>query len=111
MPAVGEVKVTVVFNNDGTFVYTPAANFSGVDGFSYQAGDGSANSDVASVTINVAPINDPPVAVNDEYTTAEDTELVVEGHPGRLGIQDGLSNCTIISINNGTVYTDRFPEH
>ena len=41
----------------------------------------------------------------------EDTELVVEGHPGRLGIQDGLSNCTIISINNGTVYTDRFPEH
>ncbi len=69
---------TVTLNADGSFVYTPAANFSGVDGFSYLAGDGSASSDVASVTINVAPINDPPVAVNDEYTTAEDTELAVE---------------------------------
>lgn len=69
---------TVTLNADGSFVYTPAANFSGVDGFSYQAGDGSLSSDVASVTINVAPINDPPVAVNDEYTVAEDTELVVE---------------------------------
>jgi VCBS repeat-containing protein len=69
---------TVVLNADGSFVYTPAPDFSGVDGFSYQAGDGSASSDVASVTINIAPINDPPVAVNDEYTTAEDTELLVE---------------------------------
>lgn len=68
----------VTLNADGSFSYTPAADFSGVDGFSYQAGDGSASSDVASVTINVMPINDPPVAVNDEYTTAEDTELTVE---------------------------------
>lgn len=68
---------TVTLNADGSFVYTPAANFSGVDGFSYQAGDGTASSDVASVTINVTPLNDPPVAVNDEYTTAEDTELAI----------------------------------
>ena len=69
---------TVTLNADGSFTYTPAADFSGVDGFSYQVNDGTTNSDVASVTINVAPINDPPVAVNDEYTTAEDTELLVD---------------------------------
>lgn len=40
---------------------------------------------------------------------AEDTELVVEGNPGERGA--GLNQCTIISINNGTVYTDLFPEH
>lgn len=68
---------TVSLNADGSFTYTPAADFNGVDGFSYQAGDGTASSDVASVTINVTPLNDPPVAVNDEYTTAEDTELAI----------------------------------
>lgn len=42
---------------------------------------------------------------------AEDTELVVEGQPGQQGLQEGLHNCSIISINNGTVYADHFPEH
>ncbi|WP_254510007.1 tandem-95 repeat protein [Anatilimnocola floriformis] len=69
---------TVVMNADGSFTYTPAADFNGVDGFSYQVSDGTTTSDVASVTINIAPINDPPVAVNDEYTTPEDTELLVD---------------------------------
>lgn len=101
---------TVTLNADGSFVYTPAANFSGVDGFSYQAGDGSASSDVASVTINVAPINDPPVAVNDEYTTAEDTELVVE-IPGVL-LNDidpesaTLSTTMVSPPQHGTVTLD-----
>ncbi|QDU26079.1 hypothetical protein ETAA8_11530 [Anatilimnocola aggregata] len=77
----GPLHGTVTLNADGSFVYTPAQDFFGVDGFSYTAGDGSLASDVATVTINVAPVNDSPVAVNDEYTTAEDTELVIEA-PG-----------------------------
>ena len=40
----------------------------------------------------------------------EDTELVVEGHPDQSGLQEGLTHCSIISINYGTVYTDHFPE-
>lgn len=40
----------------------------------------------------------------------EDTELVVEGQPDQSGLQEGLTHCSIISINYGTVYTDHFPE-
>ena len=38
---------------DGSFSYTPAANFNGTDSFSYKANDGQADSNVATVTISV----------------------------------------------------------
>lgn len=69
--------------------------------------------DEDSVSTNPRPLSCrfSELEVSNLEGLSEDTELVVEGHPDRLGIQEGLSNCTIISINNGTVYTDRFPEH
>jgi VCBS repeat-containing protein len=53
---------------DGSFSYTPAANFNGGDSFTYQANDGRADSNIATVTMNVNSVNDPPVAVNDSAT-------------------------------------------
>jgi Bacterial Ig domain len=47
---------TVVNNGDGTFTYTPAANFNGIDTFTYTVFDG-ALSDVATVTITVTAAN------------------------------------------------------
>ena len=69
---------------DGSFYYTPASNFYGTDTFTYRASDGSSESNLATVTITVASVNDIPVAQNDEYTTAEDTQLVIDA-PGILG--------------------------
>src|SRR5205823_1902862 len=54
------------------------------DAVTYKVSDGALESDVATATINVAPVNDPPVAANDAYTTAEDTPLTVQA-PGVLG--------------------------
>ncbi|WP_157897860.1 Ig-like domain-containing protein [Mycolicibacterium rutilum] len=65
---------TLTLNADGTFTYTPNANYSGTDSFTYTAGDGSL-SDEAVVTISVTAVNDTPVAVNDNYTVDEDTPL------------------------------------
>jgi Ca2+-binding RTX toxin-like protein len=45
---------------DGSFKYTPNANFTGVDSFVYHATDGLASSDPTTVTINVAPADDGP---------------------------------------------------
>ena len=56
-------------NTDGSFSYTPNANFFGTDSFTYFANDGLANSTAATVTTTVNPINDPPVAVADNYST------------------------------------------
>ena len=47
-------------NANGSFTYTPNANFAGADTFTYRANDGTNNSNVATVTITVNPINDEP---------------------------------------------------
>src|SRR5205807_7094648 len=49
------------FNADGTFSYTPVANFNGADSFTYRTSDGLANSSTVTVTLNVTPVNDAPV--------------------------------------------------
>ena len=53
----------VVIDNaaTGAFTYTPNSNFNGSDSFSFKVNDGAANSNIATVSINVAAINDAPV--------------------------------------------------
>jgi len=75
---------TVTLDSNGGFTYTPNTNFNGTDSFTYMANDGSASSNVATVTITVGAINDPPTASNDSYSTNEDTPLTVTP-PGVLG--------------------------
>ena len=43
----------MTLNADGSFTYTPNANFNGTDSFTYKANDGTADSNVATVTITV----------------------------------------------------------
>ena len=57
---------------DGSYSYTPAANFNGIDTVDYTVTDGSLT-DVGTLTITVNPVNDAPVAVDDAVTAAEDT--------------------------------------
>jgi large repetitive protein len=73
-----------VLNREGSFAYNPAPNFNGVDSFTYTANDGTANSNVATVTITVNAVNDAPVASNNTYTKNEDVTLTVAA-PGVLG--------------------------
>jgi VCBS repeat-containing protein len=49
---------TVVANANGTITYAPDPGYSGPDAFGYSAGDGSATSNVATVSITVSPV--PP---------------------------------------------------
>jgi large repetitive protein len=68
---------TLTLNPDGSFTYLPSRDFHGQDGFTYRAHDGTVDSTVATVTITIVQINDPPVAGDDVYTTAEDTVLTI----------------------------------
>nr|WP_290222797.1 tandem-95 repeat protein [Trichocoleus desertorum] len=58
---------------DGTFVYTPRANFNGSDSFSYIISDGNGGSASTTVRIIVNSVQDPLVANNDAIATNEDT--------------------------------------
>ncbi|MGF1523393.1 MAG: Ig-like domain-containing protein [Leptolyngbyaceae cyanobacterium] len=61
---------TLSFNADGSFDYTPDADFNGTDSFTYEVSDGEF-SDVATATITVAPVNDEPIANDDAASTGE----------------------------------------
>jgi len=69
--------------SDGSFSYTPPANFSGGASFNYVANDGSFDSNVANVSIFVSPVNDAPQAVDESYSTNQDTALSITA-PGVL---------------------------
>ena len=66
------------------------------------ANDGVANSNVATVTITVNPINDAPVAVNDAYSTNEDTTLNIPA-PGVLGNDTDIDSPSLNAILVGNV--------
>ncbi len=55
--------------------YTPAANFYGTDSFSYVIVDNQGKTATAQVSVNVLPVNDTPVAVDDQFSVAEDGQL------------------------------------
>lgn len=55
--------------------YTPAANYSGPDGFTFKVNDGAADSAAAQVSIVLAAVNDAPTAGSQSVTTAKNTPL------------------------------------
>lgn len=70
-PAQGELRL----NEDGSFRYAPRPNFNGEDSFTYRAFDGVAFSEPVTVKINVASVNDAPIAKPDQKTIQKNTTL------------------------------------
>ncbi|MBS1136235.1 MAG: hypothetical protein H6R11_189 [Proteobacteria bacterium] len=56
---------TAVANPDGSVTYTPNLNANGADQLTYTVTVGTQVSNTATVTLNITPVNDAPVAVND----------------------------------------------
>lgn len=82
----GPANGALTLNANGSFSYTPAAGFSGSDGFTYKANDGSADSASASVTLSVAAAT-PPVQMQPDPSDPSKTSLVVTGTGGSDSIQ------------------------
>src|SRR5207249_7567276 len=82
--------------------------------YTHQTNDGTANSNEATVSITVNPVNDAPVAVNDAYSTNEDTALTVaapgvlandsdvDGNPLTAVFVSGPSHGTVTLNSNGS---------
>ncbi len=62
-------------NTDGTYTYTPNADYHGSDSFVYQVCDMSGDCDQATVNITVNSVNDLPIAQDDDINIDEDSEL------------------------------------
>ncbi len=75
-PTQGTATIVTV-NGEQVVRFTPPANFNGPSTFTYAACDATSLCDTATVTVNVTPVNDDPVANDDTATTPEDTAVVV----------------------------------
>ena len=68
--------------NNGTLTYTPQVNFTGQDSLKFKVNDGTANSNIATVLINVKNVNHSPVAENQNVitNTNKQIEITLKGH-------------------------------
>ncbi|MDP1611500.1 MAG: Ig-like domain-containing protein [Sulfuritalea sp.] len=70
-PAHGQVTI----NADGSFSFAPEQNWNGEDRFTYKLSDGRVDSNLATVSLTVTPVNDAPVTVADAASVGEDGTL------------------------------------
>ena len=81
IPNIGTIRI----NTDGSYSFTPVANYHGtVPEITYAISDGNGGTATAKLNISVTSVNDVPVAADDIATTNEDTPLAVTGANGLL---------------------------
>jgi cyclophilin family peptidyl-prolyl cis-trans isomerase len=96
---------TVSIANDGkSLIFNPTANFNGQVTFTYTINDGTAGSnDTATVTLNITPVNDPPVATNDAQTVAEDADTsTIDVLANDNAGPDGGETITVTAVTQGS---------
>ncbi|EIE9607999.1 tandem-95 repeat protein [Vibrio parahaemolyticus] len=76
----GPANGTVSVNPDGSVTYTPDDNYHGTDSFTYIVTSGGV-SESTTVSVDVTPVNDAPVAKDDIATTQEDTAVTIDVLP------------------------------
>ncbi|MEG4528397.1 cadherin-like domain-containing protein, partial [Microcoleus sp. C2D2] len=104
----------LVNNNNGTYTFTPTANFNGAVNLTYNVTDGTATLTGQTRSFSVTPVNDAPVAVDDSASTffgttinipvssllANDTDI--DSTSLSITGVSGASNGTAVLNNNGT---------
>jgi surface adhesion protein len=106
--AAGNVVGAVTMDANNNVLFTPAKDVNGLVTFSYTVTDGEATSNTATVTVNVMPVNDAPVATANAVTGQEDAagiNVVLKGTDVDTG--DTISSFIIKNLPaNGTLYSD-----
>jgi hypothetical protein len=71
-------------------VYFPS-DWNGITTLTYQVFDGTAYSDIVTVTITVNPVNDAPVAMDDYVVMDEDTSFIIDFMGNDYDVDDSFS--------------------
>ncbi|MEM9784862.1 MAG: Ig-like domain-containing protein [Pseudomonadota bacterium] len=99
------------FNADGSYTYTPGADFNGTDSFTYTVTDPEGETDTATATITVTPVDDAPVP-NDTATNATEDAAIVSGTLTAADIDSGNFTFAVVgatpaglNVNNDGTFT------
>ena len=91
----------VVQPSTGMIEYIPQENFTGTDSFTYTVNDAQgATSLPILVTITVSPVNDVPVAVNDEATTNENTPVDIDIISNDIDVDNDVTPGSLVITTN-----------
>ncbi|GGD32703.1 Ig-like domain-containing protein [Sinisalibacter lacisalsi] len=94
----------VEINPDGTLTFTPDENFNGSTTIAYTVSDGNGGTDTATVSVEVTPVNDAPVAGDDSTSTDEDTAVVIDVLANDSDVDGDMLEVTEVGDpSNGTV--------
>ncbi|WP_111606111.1 retention module-containing protein [Marinomonas arctica] len=96
-------KGTVTVNEDGTLLFTPAADFSGEVEIAYQVIDEAGNTATATATVNVTPVTDVPTVELTLEPTTTTTLYSVDLSNVLDGVEDPVGNpagFTVIAKNS-----------
>lgn len=97
--ATGPVHGVVTSNGDGTFVYTPDANFNGTDSFTYDISDTFGDHATATVSVTVNSVIDAVVQVGPVGNNA----------PGKQGLKlSGFVGVSLFSTQQSAGEIDNF---
>ena len=86
----------LVLNSDGSFTYTPNANFVGSDSFTYHVNDGTLDSNIVTVDITVSSENDAPVAQDDQAETQQNVPVRIDVLENDFDVEDDSLNVLLI---------------
>jgi len=121
-------KGTVLITNPGTgaYTYTPNTNATGVDSFSFKVNDGTVDSNITTVSVNIAVVNVAPWAYDSSINTFENiavnatfnvidadgdalnSSIVSNGSKGTAVIIDASTGAYRYTPNPGAVGVDSF---
>ncbi|WP_165921878.1 Ig-like domain-containing protein, partial [Natronoflexus pectinivorans] len=82
-------------NPDGTVTYIPDENYFGLDSFYYRVCDETNYCDEAKVTITINPVNDPPVANDNEATLKQNTSTLVDVLSNDYDVDNTIDELTL----------------
>jgi cellulose biosynthesis protein BcsQ len=79
--------------------YTPDPNFTGSDQLTFTVNDGTVDSDPATVSIMVTPVNDAPVATGRDVTIQEDKSATIDVLPHSSDVDNDV--LTVAAVSQG----------
>ena len=94
---------SIIIAADGSYTYTPAANFNGIDTVDYTVTDGSLT-DVGTLTINVTDGNTEPEGTDVIITIVEDTNYTLNA--ADFGFTDADVGDTLTAVRIDTLPAD-----
>ncbi len=99
----------VVLNADGSYDYTPDANYNGSDSFVVTVSDGRGGDTAITIDVSVNPVNDVPVANDVAVTVTEDGSVTgnvvatdVDGDALSYTLQTGAAHGTVTINADGS---------